>query len=240
MNTHSQLRFSHTPTSYLLLLAWLALSAGIAGGQEPAATLDWTFTSVDSVGGHKTTVIGTPRLTGSPPEQALDFDGASAIFLDFNPLAGLKQFTAEVIFRPAAGGPKEQRFVHFQENGSENRLLFEIRLIEGDRWFLDTFIKSGGGNCTLFAEKFPHPLGAWYHAAVVMDGQTMRHYVSAGDKVNGTEEMSTPITFMPQGPGQTSLGVRINKVSWYQGALRRLRITPRPLATAQFLKPSSL
>jgi hypothetical protein len=195
------------------------------------ATLDWTFTSVDSIGGHRTTQIGKPKLIGAPPEQALEFDGASAIFLDTNPLAGLKQFTAEVIFRPDAGGPKEQRFIHFQENGSENRLLFEIRLTDGDRWFLDTFIKSGSGNHTLFAEKFPHQLGPWYHAAVVMDGQTMRHYV------NGAEEMSTPITFAPQGPGQTSLGVRINKVSWYQGALRQLRITPRPLAPAQFLKP---
>jgi hypothetical protein len=200
-------------------------------GQVPKPTIDWQFTRLDEIGGHQPTILGTPRLIDSPNGKAVAFDGDSAIFLNANPLAGLAQFTAEVIFQPAATGGKEQRFVHIQEDGSDNRLLFELRLTDDNRWFLDTFIKSGGGNYTLFASNHPHSLGPWYHAAVVMDGKTMKHYI------NGLEELSTPITFTPQNNGKTSLGVRQNKVSWYTGAIRQLRITPRPLPPADFLKP---
>jgi hypothetical protein len=191
----------------------------------------WDLNRLDLVGGHRTTMAGAPRLIDTPQGKATEFDGkGDGLFIDTNPLAGLSKFTAEVIFQPYAGGPKEQRFVHMQEEGSESRLLFEIRLTDDNRWFLDAFIKSGDGNFTLYAEKATHPVGPWYHAAIVMDGTTMRHFV------NGVEELSTPITFKPQNSGRTSIGVRLNKVSWYKGAVRQLRITPAALAPGQFLK----
>ena len=199
--------------------------------QATANVVDWDFARLDKVGGHKTTLVGSPRPKEPPPEKAVEFDGQSAVFLSVNPLAGLRQFTAEVVFQPYAIGAKEQRFLHFQEDGSENRLLFEIRLTDDNRWFLDTFLKSGPGNYTLYADKSPHPLGPWYHAAVAMDGKTMRHFV------NGVEELSMPITFSPQQLGGTSIGVRFNRVSWYTGAVRRIRITPRVLAPPDFLQP---
>jgi hypothetical protein len=210
------------------------VSAFFLMADEPSANtgrVNWNFTRLDEIGGHKTTLIGSPRLIDSPAGKAVSFDGQSAIFLDVNPLADLGQFTVEVVFQPAANGGKEQRFVHFQEDGSDNRLLFELRLTDGNGWFLDTFIKSGAGNYTLFANKSPHPLGPWYHAAVVLDDKTMRHFV------NGTEELSTPIHFAPQKNGKISLGVRQNKVSWYSGAIRQILITPRVLDASEFLKP---
>jgi hypothetical protein len=199
---------------------------------EPVGVADWKLNRIDVVGGHQSTVIGSPRLIDISAGQAVSFDGQSAIFLDANPLADLGQFTVEVVFQPAANGGKEQRFVHFQEDGgSDNRLLFELRLTDDNRWFLDTFIKSEGGNFTLFASDHPHALGPWYHAAIVMDGKTMRHFV------NGIEELSTPLKFAPQKKGKTSLGVRQNKVSWYSGAIRQVRITPSALNVSEFLKP---
>ena len=213
-----------------LLVISFRLSAQPPGSPANGQVL-WNLNRLDEIGGKKPEVLGTPRLIETPQGKAVQFDGkGDAIFLAANPLAGLKQFTAEVIFRPDAGGPKEQRFLHFQEAASENRLLFETRLTEGNRWFLDTFIKSGDGNYTLFAERSLHPLDPWYHAAVTMDGQTMRHFV------NGQEELSTPVKFTPQQAGRTSIGVRINKVHWYQGAVRQIRITPRALSPAEFLK----
>jgi Concanavalin A-like lectin/glucanases superfamily len=212
--------------TFSLLLCCYAM---LALAQAPPQPIDWEFTRLDSVGGNKSTLVGSPRLIDAPNGKAVEFDGESGLFLDINPLTGLKQFTAEVVFQPYTAGPKEQRFLHFQENDTENRLLFEIRLTDDNRWFLDAFIKSGDGNYTLYAEKFPHPIGAWYHAAVVMDGATMRHYV------NGIEEMATPIKCTPQKDGRTSIGVRINKVSWYKGAVRRVRITPRVLMPNEFL-----
>lgn len=220
----------------LLLLSFVLLCNStrlVADGpaEATAGTVDWNFTRLDLIGGHKTTLVGSPRLKEAIQEKVVEFDGQSAIFLNANPLAGMEQFTAEIVFQPYAGGAKEQRFLHFQEEGSDNRLLFEIRLMGDNRWFLDTFIKSGQGNYTLFAEKSPHELGPWYHAAVVMDGKTMRHFV------NGVEELSTPITFSPQKDGRSSIGVRINQVSWYKGGVKRIRITPGVLPPEKFLKP---
>jgi len=232
----------------MLIPAAQAQSPGAASAQSPAAAaapIVWTLDRLEAIGGHPTMVLGQPRVIeaaaqaaagGQPADaaasKALAFDGVDdGLIVDANPLSGLATFTVEVIFRPERGGPAAQRFVHLQEAGSDNRLLFETRLIAGDRWFLDTFLKCGSGNHTLFAEQHPHPIGPWYHAAVTVDGRLMRHYV------NGKEELAQAVDFRPLGPGQTSLGVRLNQVSWYQGAIRTLRITPRVLAPAEFLKP---
>jgi hypothetical protein len=59
----------------------------------------------------------------------------------------------------------------------------------------------------------------------------MRHYV------NGVEELSVKIEYQPQTPGRTSIGVRQNKVHWYKGAIRELRVTPRALDPKAFQKP---
>lgn len=193
----------------------------------------WNLDNLETIGGQKVTVVGQPRVIETDAGKAITFDGkGDAVYLPANPIAGLKEFTAEVIFRPAAGGPKEQRFLHFQPDGSEDRVLFETRLFKEGEWFLDTYIQSGETTkCTLFAEKFPHALGPWYHAAVVVDGKTMRHYV------NGKEELASDIALAPLAAGQTSIGVRFNKVHWYQGAIRQIRITPGVLKPNEFIKP---
>src|SRR5262245_850415 len=112
----------------IFLTAFVGVSAALC--QEFKPTIDWQLTHLNEIGGHKPTIVGTPRLVDSESGTAIEFDGQSALFLDTNPIAGLTQFTAEVIFQPTARGGKEQRFVHMQEDGSENRLLFELRLTD--------------------------------------------------------------------------------------------------------------
>jgi hypothetical protein len=216
----------------LCLVTSTSLVALMTAAADEAKSQTWHLDRLDSIGGQSATVVGAPRVIDTPQGKAIEFNGTTdGLFLDTNPLAGLKQFTVEVVFRPSADGPKEQRFLHFQEEGTENRLLFETRLTPDGQWFLDTFIKSGEGNYTLLAERSKHPIGPWYHAAVTNNGKMMRHYV------NGAEELSAEIKFQSQDAGRTSLGVRINKVSWYKGAIRQVRITPRVLSTQEFLKP---
>jgi hypothetical protein len=134
----------------------------------------------------------------------------------------------EAVFRPDAGGTFEQRWFHIQEAGNDNRLLFEIRLT-GDEWFLDTFIKSGENKLTLYSENFKHRAGEWYHVALVYDGTTMRHFV------NGKEELSGPLLIRPLGDGTTSIGVRMNRLFWFKGAVRKARFTARPLVPTEFM-----
>ena len=189
-------------------------------------SVTWRIDAVGSIGGHPTTVWGNPKVVGG----ALEFDGiGDGLLVDVHPLTGWREFTLEVVFRPDAGGPREQRFLHLQADGSEDRILIETRLTDDGRWFLDTFIKSGATEQALFAKDFLHPLGEWQQAALVFDGSEMRH------SVNGVEEMSALIRFTPPGAGRTSIGVRANRVFWFKGAIRELRMTPRALSAGEFL-----
>lgn len=220
-----------------LLLSFVFISGNeIFSAEAPVSATQpsvvWNLDNLDSVGGHKLTIVGNPRVIETDRGKAIEFDGVDdAVFVAANPLAGLKEFTVEVVFRPATGGPREQRFLHFQPDGSEDRVLFETRLFTEGQWFLDTYLQTGPGKHTLFAEKFPHPLGPWYCATIVVDGRSMKHYV------NGKEELSADVQLVPLAAGQTSIGVRFNKVHWYQGAIRQIRVTPAVLKPAEFLQP---
>src|SRR2546427_9204591 len=103
--------------AFLTISLLAVCCASFVVAEEPVRTVDWVFTSLEMVGGHMTTLLGSPRLIDAPQGNAVEFDGQSGLFLDVNPLAGLKQFTAEVVFQPYAAGAKEPRFLHFQEAG---------------------------------------------------------------------------------------------------------------------------
>lgn len=176
------------------------------------------------------TIIGDPLVIDVPGGKAVLFDGTDdGLVVNANPIAGARAFTVEAVFRPDANGAKEQRWFHIQQDKSENRVLLETRLV-GDQWFLDTYIRSGESNRALFAENFKHPVGVWYHIALVFDGAEMRHYV------DGKLEMSGPLSIAPLESGQTSIGVRLNRVFWFKGAVRKARFTARALAPAKFME----
>ena len=205
-------------------------------GMEPVAPqkaeqqVTWEIDNLKEIGGHKVIVEGKPKVINTPQGKAVEFDGVDdGIFLDVHPLAGMTEFTVEIIFRPDAGGPVEQRFFHMQENDSEERVMFETRLVEDNRWFMDAFIQTGDQNNTMYAVGDQHEIGPWYHAAIVVDGSTFKHYV------NGQMELGKEIDFEPPKSGRTSLGVRINKVFWFKGAIRKARFTPRAMTPNEFL-----
>lgn len=195
----------------------------------PAGSVTWDINSMDKIGGHEVKVIGNPILIKGPGGKAVFFDGLDdGLLINSNPLAGARTFTVEAIFRPDAGGAREQRWFHIQEETGDDRILLESRL-EGQQWFTDTFIKSGKNSLALYAENFKHQLGEWYHVALVYDGSLMRHYV------NGKEELSGPLTIPPLEQGQTSIGVRMNRVYWFKGAVSKVRFTPRVLTPEEFM-----
>jgi Concanavalin A-like lectin/glucanases superfamily len=219
---------SRGPRNGALTAAVLAVFCTVAGGQPPPSEV-WTFDRLDRIGGHPTTVLGNPRVIDTPVGKAIEFDGADdGLFVDVHPLAGARTFTWEAVFRPD-GGNIEQRWFHLQETGTENRMLFEIRVV-GDRWFLDSFNQSTTGSATLMNKTSLHPLGAWHHVAAVYDGKVFRNYV------NGVQDGSAEVDLPPQGPGRTSIGVRINQVYYFKGAVHSARFTRRALPPAEFLQ----
>jgi len=205
-----------------------------AAPPDPPAQETWTFDRLDQIAGHKTTVLGEPRVVDSPVGKAIEFDGVDdALFFDVHPLAGAPTFTWEAVFRPD-GGQAEQRWFHLNESpatgvDTENRMLFEIRVIDG-QWCLDAFVQTGAARKALLNRKNLHPLGAWYHVAAVYDGREFRSYI------NGRPDGAAELTLAPQGPGRASVGVRINKVFYFKGAVAQARFTRRALSPDEFLK----
>lgn len=209
-----------------LLFAILGFTMNAAG---PAAQT-WHLDRLDRIGGHATTVQGSPKIIRGPHGKAIEFNGEDdAIFLDTHPMAGFDTWTWEVIFRPDPGGRPEQRFFHLQENGGDNRMLFEIRVI-GDQWCMDSFVKYNDASRTLIDHAKLHPLGQWYHAAEVYDGHEFRNYIDSVLESRG------PVHLRPQGAGRTSLGARLNKVYYFKGAIWMARMTPRVLGPSEFLR----
>jgi hypothetical protein len=180
----------------------------------------------------------------TPVGRAVLFDGVDdALFINNHPLAGAARFTVEALFRPD-GGDFEQRWLHLAERDpvtgrvtnvdpktkadTNSRFLFELRVV-GSEWYLDAFVNGPGySRALMFPDKL-HPLGRWYHVAQIYDGTEYRSYV------NGVLQGSAPIAFTPQGPGRAAVGVRLNRVNYFKGAVRQVRFTPRALAPAEFL-----
>jgi hypothetical protein len=218
-----------------LILSGIALACGLQALQAPPSET-WNFDRVDSIGGHRATILGHPRVIDTPKGKAVQFNGVDdAIFLDVHPLAGAATFTWEVVFRPDRDGSAEQRFFHLQErdpktgDDTATRMLFETRLTQG-RWYLDSFALSGSESKALMDRTHLHTLDEWHHAAAVYDGKEFRNYVDG--KLQGAAD----VLLAPQGPGHTSIGVRINKKDYFKGAIRVARMSRRALKPEEFLK----
>ncbi len=190
----------------------------------------WELDNLEALDGCALEASGQPVVIDCPYGKAIEFDGKQdAVFIDSNPLAGLRSFTAEVIFRPDAGGLAEQRFFHLGE-ADGNRVLFETRLTGDGHWYLDTFISSGTSTCALLNESILHPVGEWYHLALTCDGREEANFV------NGVKEASGAIDFASMEGGRTALGVRLNRVCWFKGAIGRIRFTPEVLVPEEFMQ----
>ena len=197
----------------------LALGGSLLRAAD-APTIVWKVDDVKKIGGHATEVIGAPRVV----DGAAVFDGAhDGVFVPADPLDGAAQFTIEILFSPAEGGPEAQRFFHLQD-AAESRVMIETRLDGKGGWWLDTFLGSAQGGTPLIDPKRVHKTDAWYWAAVRYDGKTMMHFVNAEKELEATD-----VKFGPLGPGKLSLGVRQNKVFWFKGAIREVRFTPAAL-----------
>ncbi|WP_395942630.1 LamG domain-containing protein [Brevundimonas sp.] len=206
--------------------------AAFPASSRPHQTV-WTFDRLTDIGGVQTTVEGAPALIDSPYGRAVRFDGVDdALFIAEHPLAGAETFTFEAIFRPD-GGAFEQRWFHLAEEAppgqppSQTRFLFEIRVVQ-DRWYLDAFTRGPGYNHTLIFPERLHPCGQWHHVAQTFDGTTYRAYV------DGVLQGEAPLAFKPQGPGRASVGCRINRLNYFNGAVRQARFTPAALPPERF------
>lgn len=213
---------------------------------NPPDSVVWNIDNTKMIGGLAVTkVVGNPMVIDTPEGKAMQFNGNDAIFVGKQPVEGWTKWTTEVIFHPDTGGPGAQRWFHMQGPGGD-RVLFELRM-NGDSWFLVSFVASPGGTARAFAVGFPHKAGQWYHVAIVVDGMSLKHYVNGvyenagpcpgaeGCKTTAMLTTPYPLNYKPIGGGGTSLGCRYTLAAFLKGAIRLARYTPRALAPTDFL-----
>ncbi|HXC94741.1 MAG TPA: LamG-like jellyroll fold domain-containing protein [Edaphobacter sp.] len=223
---------------YLSGLAMVGLlGVGSAMTQEPAKQVTWRFDDTASLGGNATKMLGHPKVIETTMGNAIAFNGVDdGLFAAVHPLAGAETWTWEMIFKPDPDGGAEQRIFHLQsidpatgQDVPQERMLFEIRIRDG-KWCLDSFATSGGQSKALLNCEKKYSFGKWYRVTTVYDGKMLRNYV--GDELQGEGE----VKLVPQRPGHSSVGVRMNLVDWYKGAIYETRFTRSALGVAEFLK----
>jgi len=229
------------------LLAFAIPALAVPGlAQQP---ITWRFDNLTKIGGTQVTTVGSPQLVDTPIGKAIHFEGhgntstdpqsgnptGDALYLNTAPLSGAATYTFEVIFRPSSKGAPAQRFFHMQDNNSQSRRMFEIRIVN-NQWCLDTVgIDLRGGpeqHGVAIACDAPHlhPLDHWYTVAATYDGKTLRGYV------NGELQAEFAVTLAPLPPGTTSVGTRIDKRDFFTGDIYSARFTPAVLPPSDFLK----
>ena len=105
---------------------------------------------------------------------------------------------------------------------TDNRMLFEIRVV-GDKWFLDSYNQSGAANKALMNREARAPAGRLVPRRVGVRRQGIQQLRDGVREGRGEPQLA------PHGPGHASVGVRINKVFYFKGAVRLARFTRRAL-----------
>jgi hypothetical protein len=230
------------------LLATAIITLAVPGLAQQAIT--WRFDNLTKIGDAQVIVVGKPQVVETPIGKAIHFEGrgntngsnpesgnpvGDALYLNSAPLSGDATYTFEVIFRPSSKGAPAQRFFHLQDNDSQSRRMFEIR-IRNNQWCLDTVgIDLHHGpeqhGVTLVCDAAHlHPLDRWYVAAATYDGKTLRAYV------DGQLQGEVAVALEPLPPGTTSVGTRIDKRDFFTGDVYSARFQSGVLSPAAFLK----
>ncbi len=197
-------------------------------------TVFWRVDNLSQIGGNSFTILGNPKVISTDIGPSIEFDGIKdGLIFNTNPMNGATtEFTVEIILKPYSGGAIEQRYLHFEQD-TNNRILTELRNPSNINWSLDTFIKSGSSSQTLLDLNLVHSLDNWVHVALVYKEGVMTDYV------NGNKELEGLVIYQPVSSGQTSIGVRLNKVSWFKGAIHSVKVTHAALNPIDFMKVSS-
>lgn len=205
-----------------------------------AAQTTWRIDNTANIGGHAVKVLGKPRVVSTPHGKAIEFNGVNdGIIVSNNFLAGLTNFTVELIFKPypsTVASARDPRIVHVQSgNPPDHRLTLEARINTNatpHTFWLDTFVRFGDGDLrrTLLNEEYPHPVGEWSHLAVTYDGTNFCNCFNGQiERCAGLKGMTFTNT------GATWIGQRANNTGYFEGAVFAVRFTPRALGTNEFL-----
>jgi len=99
--------------------------------------------------------------------EAVQFNGADALFVGNQPIAGLPEMDGGGDLPPGRGGGAAQRWFHMQAGGADSRPL---RASPSRQRLVSCQLRSvGKRDRARLCCRLPHPLGAFYHVAIVVD-----------------------------------------------------------------------
>ena len=198
---------------------------------------NWEINNLNEIGGHAVTVFGNPEVVETEIGKAVKFDGdGDMLLVDFNPIGSAKEFTVEVVFKPDASFPNNTapRFIHIQDpdDPDEKRLMIELRLTEQNKFYFDGFLKSDTSSLALIDKTLLHPTEKWIHAAVTYKDYNLTTYI------NGEKQLTGQIAYdkhFINPTGKVAIGGRMNKVSWFSGMIKTLKVTQSALKPEHFM-----
>jgi hypothetical protein len=203
----------------------------------------WELNSLRKIGGHSVQVFGNPKVVQTEIGEAIRFDGIDdRLLVDNNPIGDAKEFTIEVILKPdsAYNISRQPRFINIQDLSdtlsgwdSANRIMMELRLTPENKCYLDGFMKTDAGERTLVNKNLTHPTRQWIHAALTYKDGTFKTYINGIEETSGNVEYKDKIL---NTKGKVSIGGRMNRVYYYCGLIKELKITRKALTPQQFIK----
>jgi hypothetical protein len=213
----------------------------ILSAQTDSSSITWALDQLDQIGGYAVTKFGNPTVLNTSAGDAIYFCGSSAVpdglLIESNPLDNATEFTLEVFFRPDTSASLKQKYVHIENPDNnyaqQHRVLFEYEKASDTTWYLHAYMAVGSTNCTLASISYSHPYGQWHYVAIIYKGGVVKSYV------NGNEELTGSIAFLPITGGHISIGRRMNNEanSWFKGAIRTIRFTSCALRPEELLTP---
>ena len=191
---------------------------------------------LSEINGHTVQKFGNPEVVETEIGPAIDFDGTEdGIYILTNPIGSAKYFTIETIVKPRDVFPEntDPRYFHIEDGDNSNRrITMELRLNDKHEWYFDGFLKAESVSVGLMDENITHPIDSWEHMAITYDNGLFRTYV------NYTMELESNWGphFLPLG-GNTkmSVGMRMNKVNYFNGIFQRIRVTQAVLDPSEFM-----
>ncbi|MFO7668606.1 MAG: LamG-like jellyroll fold domain-containing protein [Bacteroidales bacterium] len=233
-------RHTYIRPFFALLLFLILSSIGVSIYDSDTVYYElWDISNLENFGGHTVTALGDPQVVSTEMGNAVQFDGVEdRLLVDFNPIMDAKEFTVELIFKPDACYPNqtEPRFLHIQDpdDPQAKRVMIELRINADNQCYLDGFINTDSDNLTLIDETLVHPTEVWQHVAITYKDSTFTTYFNGIKELSGTLHYTDAIV---NTHGKTSLGGRMNHVSFYAGLIKTLKVTHTCLEPEDFIIP---
>jgi hypothetical protein len=201
----------------------------------------WYFDNLKEIGRNKVSVVGDPQIIETDNSKALYFDGnEDRVLIHTNPIGVSTEFTVEIVFKADGDFPNNiaPRFMHIQnpKDKEEKRILMELRINENNRWYLDSYINTDKDSLVLIDENLNHPTNIWMHAAIVYKNKTLSSYVNRKKELEGKVDFNRCII---DENSIVSVGGRMNHVSLYKGAVRKMRVSQTALEPIDFIRTAN-